>query len=459
MIQIGRRNFLTLTAGLGLGAAVLRPILAGSVAEAAPATTPKRLVIIGTANGLTFSLRRDSTLGADSGMAADIPHPGLRPIFEGLRPYKEELLIVDGLYNPYNATLHGSGFAATSLVQPPFLQEEHPAGVSFDRFMAGKLGQGVAFDSINLACIPHHVDSMSRSADGLQRVFPAEASPSRAYQSIFGKLASGGLSERDLERESNLFKFLQDDAKRLKGRLGALENQKLDQIVESMAALDARVRTYTATSAQCSSLASVTEEYKDSYMSISDALIEAQLAIVANAITCGQTRVASLNFGSSDGEISHYGFSALKHRDSHHKYCHDSQLLAEGKPPEIDGDTNPEAAQTEIHSYIFGKIGKLWGMLKQAPEGNGSVADNTILMVINDGGGEHHNGSGFLPLVLLGSAGRLKSGRYVALSAPDRKGTTSTADVFVTVANALGVDIASFGTAETCKGPIALLEA
>jgi len=45
-------------------------------------------------------------------------------------------------------------------------------------------------------------------------------------------------------------------------------------------------------------------KYKDSYTSISDALIEAQLAIVANAITCGQTRVASLNFGSSDGEIS-----------------------------------------------------------------------------------------------------------------------------------------------------------
>jgi len=440
----------TAATGLGFFEAITRSLNAHA-AEIAPGS---RLVVFVVANGLEWNRSRPAALGKrKSGAAGELPLE-LTPSLSAFEPHKADMLLLEGLSNPFDHGLHGNGFAMLSVTQAG--NEELPGGISFDRYMAQaqRLGAGTPFDSINLATAFKENEAYHRSADGAGQPFPAEKSPLAAYSRLFDKLGTAGTdaAKRRLERDQSLLDFVQDDVGRLQATLGSFERQKLAQYTDSLRALEQRLIAEQALTPMCMKGAppAVGDAASDAgeRMLVTDELVEAQLAIGFNALLCGLTRVATINFGSSSGGLSHYGFQKLTHTGSHHKYCHEGN----------------EAALLEIDQYLYGKIADFWTKLKAVPEGSGSMADNTIALVVNDGGGSHHDGWNDIPVITLGSLGKLRTGRRLTLSGTEASyetyvGDRVMSDLYVSIANAFGVETNTFGDPSVCKGALTELNA
>jgi hypothetical protein len=95
-------------------------------------------------------------------------------------------------------------------------------------------------------------------------------------------------------------------------------------------------------------------------------------------------------------------------------------------------------------------IGRLADHLAKAPEGNGTMLDSSLIMMVNTAGGVHHRGFNRHPLILLG--GRAGSGgRFVDLP----EGKHFKGEAYASIANAFGVPTEKFGDPKYCPGPLA----
>jgi hypothetical protein len=153
--------------------------------------------------------------------------------------------------------------------------------------------------------------------------------------------------------------------------------------------------------------------------------------VTFNAQQCGLTRVSIVFF--SAGFEPHHLYKFLGDTIGHHKQCHD----------------NNDAMIAKIDSYVVSQVADMWKRLKAAPEGNGSMADSSLLMLVNTGGGVHHGGAGSHAMVLVGSAGgAIKSGRYLSYA----KGKHCIGDAYASIATAMGVPTEKFG--DKSVGPL-----
>ena len=89
------------------------------------------------------------------------------------------------------------------------------------------------------------------------------------------------------------------------------------------------------------------------------------------------------------------------------------------------------------------------------PEGDGTLLDHTLILSIHDfGDSATHNFKNLFTMLVGDAGGYLKSGRFL-----DLRGKAHN-NVLVTVAHAMGVDVATFGDATLCDGgPLGALRA
>jgi hypothetical protein len=103
--------------------------------------------------------------------------------------------------------------------------------------------------------------------------------------------------------------------------------------------------------------------------------------------------------------------------------------------------------------YEMAMFARLWKALKEFPEGAGTMADSSLAIYLNDGGGSHHNGSLDHAAVILGSAGTFKTGRVVTF--PSRSRTLS--QLVFSILKAAGAPGDSFGEPRYFGGELAEL--
>lgn len=439
-----RRRSLLRGAGLGTGAALLAPMV-----RAATATAPrKRLVMFLMSNGLGPDTYRTDAMPAKSATGFEAPLTAVGPGLAPLAPLLGKVTIVEGMRNPFGQDLHGNMWASTSVAP---CNGTDPGGVSIDRLVARELGSDSPFPSINLATVTPpdfmKAQAIHRSSDGPRAIFPPEQSPARAYAQLFGGGAGGApldaaASARLLARQRSVLDFVRADVTRASGALGASEQAKLAQYMDGLRGLERQLVALAGARGTCAAGAPPPDAPPPPWPT-PDAHIEAHMSVAFNALACGITGVAAIAFSASDGGTSHYGLGGIPFTGSHHSYCHAG---------------NREAISA-LFAYMFGKVAGLWQRLSQVPEAGGTMADNTLFLVVNDGGGSHHNGYDDIPMVLVGNAGgAFRTGRLISLPVTGKpgntRGTRSTSDLFVSVLNALAIRQSTFGDPSACKGPL-----
>lgn len=416
MAYLFRRTFLERMC-LGAGAFVLGPMVTKLVREAHGAAPRKRLIAYTFSNGW-FRLNSGITLGGlvpaefmDKKISSSSTYlesksfAKLPPFAEAFSPWRDKLLIVDGLVNQQGAGGHGCGDFFTCV--PPSEASEsgyaRTGGKSFDQHLSETMGRGMPFSSIHLGASTDAKDAKVMStpffAKGKNQPVPVQLSPVDAFAGIFPAGPGGGGADadralkRDLAARGKLFDHIREDIGRVKGRLAASERLKMDEYLSALEEAQGRLSALANNPAATGSCGAA----PDKVGSTTEAMMEAQVDVAAAALICGMTNVLTLSFIGIGKAFSQYGGTASLHAIGH-------------------GDiSDSDKAHAEIVMWHSRQVARLTEKLSSFPEGNGTMLDNAIVFYTADNAEQHHSRGWRYPVVLLGSAGgKLKSdGRYI----------------------------------------------
>jgi hypothetical protein len=424
-------------AALGAGATFLGPLVGRLVSEARGQTTARQnLFVLTGGNGWGHQgLSRETPLltppAVRSATDWDLPE-----VLAPLAPMKDRLTILRGLYNPHDVNLHGNGWATLSVQGG---DGATPGGISIDRLVGLELGKDDPFPSIAVGVPPRKDASpVSTSADGPRRPFPAIGQPVTAFANLFGTATGGPAEARAaLAREKTLLNGMIADVNRTRAGLAGAEKAKLDQLLDSYRSLE---RQLTERDNILSRRAPPPAPKLGELSGIRKELVRGHVEVVAAAMAFGLTHVAHLSIMGRDAH--NIGWETLGFGgDAHESLAHLSGYTVE----------RATMAYQAIIGFEAGEIAAVFAKLKELSAGDATLADRTVALWVNSGGGKHHNGNDNHAAILVGNAGgKLKAGQYQSL--PWRKNSIS--GVFLAVAQAMGSKATVFGDPDHSKGSL-----
>lgn len=427
-----RRNFLR-TLGVGSLAMSLfdqRRALAQSQA------LPKRLILVFTPNGTI-----PEAWGAD-GTRTDFT---LRRILDPLKDYKPYLNVLQGIdqksaySGPGDGHQQGMGHLWTGVeLLPGDIKggcESCPAasfasGPSVDQVVANVIGADRPFKSLELGVlVKSSEDTWSRMcyrASG--QPLPPENDPTKVHARVFGKLSADpfGYEQRQALRRSML-DYVHKDFTALRSQLGSAERAKLDQHEAMLRDIEMRLANPGAIGVACKAPAA--PAVLDARANANaPALGKLQMDLAVTALACDLTRVVSLQWTHSVGQMS---FPWLGLTDRQHDLSH-------------EGDSNAEAKEKliKMNHWYAQQFAYLLAALKSVPEGppGGTLLDNTLVVWGNELGKGNSHTRNDIPFVMAGKAGgAIRGGQFLTFK--DRPHN----DLLLTICRAMGLNQATFG--------------
>lgn len=154
--------------------------------------------------------------------------------------------------------------------------------------------------------------------------------------------------------------------------------------------------------------------------------------IAYQAINCDLTRIMALQWLSSGDHIPRFEFLGCS--GDHH-----------GMEHSMNG-----AEYIKAQNWIFEQMVAFVMMLKNTPEGNGSILDNSIVYLASEMGNGTHILTPALSTIIGKAGGAFKTGRRI-----DAKNANIN-DVLTTIVNTMGLNALTVGDPEFNKTPISL---
>lgn len=287
-------------------------------------------------------------------------------------------------------------------------------------------------------------DKLISYASPGQSITPQD-DPRAAFELLFGTPmgAPSGGGEVDPVAASVIDGVL-DDMDRLRTRLGETEKTKLDLHLEALREVEKRIDgTGGAALVDCDAPTPTTDLASDQLYIAGrfPAALQAQIDLMVLAMACGLTRVGVIQSShhTSDLVMSQFAgsemydpsFDMRSHQASHYGPAHDP-----GKREFV--------AYVQQRRWFVSQFAYLLEALRAVPEGDGTMLDNSVVLLcteVCDGNTHLHDD---MPFVLAGGAGgRIATGRLLAYDGVRHGG------LLASIAQAMGADVASFGDAGT----------
>ena len=416
--SLNRRAFLK-----GTGATVALPFLSAMTpAFAKTAAAPKRFVAMNA--GLGFHAPNFIPTEAGANYKAPV-------YLEKLAAHRKDFTVFSGLSHPNSNGANGHTSELTWLTSAP---RPGLAGfkntISLDQLMARHIGAATRFPSMTIGA---RGSSLSWTANGVQ--IPVQMHPAKIFRQLFVDGTEQEVAEelKNLERGRSILDTVLDDAKLLSISLGARDREKLDEYFTSVRELEIRLQQ----NKEWAKRPKPKVDYKEpqDVADRNDILAKQRLMndLTLLALQTDSTRVIAYSLGGMNAVPSNIpGVRTDWHMLSHHG--RDEQKIEEL--------TRIEAAEFAVFSEFLTK-------LKGVKEAGGHLLDHTaILFGSNLGNASSHSWRN-LPILLAG--GGYKHGHHAA---HDPENNTPFANLFVPLAQRMGVEIDQFGssTASTIHG-------
>lgn len=442
MKRLSRR---TLLKG-ALGAAVGLPLLEAMMPSASASVFPKRFLVFFTGLGTVRSAWQP--VGSESSFT-------LGKVLAPLAPYQDKLLVLTGI--DMESAYHGPGdphqqgiaqaLTGTELEEGDlFPYACNPGkfvgwggGISFDQLLASKLGSTTRFPSLELGVQVQLSNVSSRlcyAGPGLP--VPPEDDPWKVAERLFSDLSSDPtqLAARRKKRH-RVLDLVKDDYAALTKQLGAEDRQRLESHLDAVEEIERRLDApggVLGGSCAIPELGAPLDVYaNDLYPAIGTM----QLDLLAMALACDLTRVGSVQWSTTQtGRI----FSWLGQTVPHHTLSHSG-----------DGDTFAQGQLADIGAWHAQQLAYLCGKLAAIPEGGGTLLDNTVILWCTDISAGNTHSRRDMPYVLVGGAGgALQTGRFLQYAGAYHN------DLLLALAQAMDVELATFGNPAYCTGPLTL---
>jgi len=443
---ISRRRLLQ----LGGAAAITAPLWRHLRAHTTPPRA-KRLIVFYFPDGIVgASQAGEPSLWTPSGGETSFVLPDL---LAPLAPYRNSCVFFRGL--SMGATDSGShpGGAKKLLTAT-----DGGNGISIDQHLANSVGSGDPFKLLYLgaqANANNPAGDMHISYVSPGFTTPPDDDPVAVFDRVFGSTGTttgGGSNDARNARRISVLDNARAELEALEGQLGATEKAKLDLHLEGVREVETRIQMLGSTTATCT-MPSIDATGLDSSVLYAPErfpqILKAQIDIMVQAMACGMTRVGVIQGAhhTSDLIMSRFantemfdpGFDMRSHQASHYGANHDL----------THREYKAFAQQVKwwVSQYAY-----LLSQLAARPEDNGTMLDNSLVLLcseIADGNTHLHDD---MPFVLAGGGGgTIRTGRFMDV------GYRRHGELLVSIANAMGDAIGSFG--DSGFGPLPNLAA
>lgn len=434
----------------GAGACLALPLLeamAPARARAAAPAAPLRLGFFYMPNGVNPHQWTPEGEGAEFKLSSTL---------QPLEPLRDRLLVLKNLWN--KAAIGGdghyvktAGLLTSTTITKTTGADLRSGGTSIDQLYAQHHSGKTRLPSIELG-----IDPITTGVDGnvgYTRLYgshiswkssttpmPCEIQPRLAFNRLFR-------DGNDLNRNRSVLDAVSAQARALRDGLGAADQRKLDEYLESIRAIEKRIEQDEKATREAGvadpRFALMTADL-DTRIGAFDAKrtvmedtwggkhrdpseqVRLMLDILAAAYWSDCTRSASFMFSN---DVSGRNFSFVEGvSGSHHEMSHH-----EGKKEKLD-------AYARINQWHLAQWSYFLQKLRDLPEGESNVLDNSVMMFassIKDGNAHEPRN---LPIVLAGKGGgRLNTGRHLSF-APD----TPLSNLYQTLLQSAGVDSGPF---------------
>jgi hypothetical protein len=442
--QLSRRTVLK-----GMGVTLALPMLEAMVpvksAFAAAAGKTTRFVAVemvhGAAGSSAIGIKKNLWAPAGTGRDFDLTGTSLK----SLEPFKDALTIVSNTdvrnAEAFTAPEIGGDHFRSSAV---FLTQMHPkqtqgsdvfVGTSIDQLFAQKYGQDTPIPSMQL-CIENvdqaggcsygysctYTDSISWASP--KQPLPMVRDPRVIFDQLFGVGATPGERRERRVEDRSLLDWLTGSVSRLQKDLGTADRARLSDYLDNVREIERRIQKVEKynSSGEPRDLPGAPIGVPDSFSEHVKLMFDLQALAFASDLT----RVFTFKLGrdATNRTYPESGFKGAFHSSSHH---------GEREERIVDFAT--------INTYHVSMVPYFLEKLKNIPDGDGTLLDNTLVMYGSPMGDSNLHNHKRVPLFFAGHAGgALKGGRHI--KAADG---TPMANAMLSVVHALGIDEPSFG--------------
>jgi hypothetical protein len=357
--SISRRRLLT-----GLGAGLALPLLDSMVPAFAAVTPPKRFGAVFVPHGERPGYWNPKTVG---------PNFELSPILEPLKDFRDDLTVVSELCDPVDG--HAVTVAAwlSGSIPKRTVAEDVYAGITIDQIIAQKIGHETVFPSLEVAtedftgyiggCDPAYacayINTLSWKTP--TQPLPMEINPRVLFERMFGR---PGTAEQRLARMKtgrSILDSIQDDLKDLQLDLGAHDRERLSDYLDHVRETEARIQ-------RAEKQAATSVKVPDAPIGIPESFpehIALQFELIALAYMTDLTRVFTFMLSR---DVTQRTYPEIGITEPHHALSHHSGV--EEKKQQL----------VKLNRYHMGMFEKFLKRLRETPEGNGSVLDNSMIL-------------------------------------------------------------------------------
>ena len=444
-----RRQFL---ASIGLGAAALPLLEAGDAFGNCLLSPPTRIVFMVYPNGIDGTGKSYIT-GADTNFALPA-WMKTSPVAGGvtLEAVRDEMVFLDGVAVSINEkTGLGSHEARPAVFSssPLELNDGHMnhnvigGGATIDQVIADQLTkQGIKTPRqvLNLGVRSSEYRASWRGkGDPVQ----PELNPYKLASALFAGPALGAAEDPSLARRLKTRRLIMDqkrvELERFKKRLGTADQRAADSWMASLDTLQKELAApVSGSGCESPNLGAALDITKTENH---PKLLKAQFDLTVAALAADVSRVAMIEIDNSIGNETFFswlgadfakttGTEDSEEGNNHHAISHQNG-----------------AKKTTVDSWYHSQFGYFIDRLRSVKEGNGTLLDNTIVVVTSDGrnGAEHSVND--VPYLLAGGKNMgIKRGRYLKLANVPKQ------QVLAAVAQAMGAELADFGGQKALAG-------
>lgn len=428
---LSRRDFL---GRLGVSAAAL-PFLSGlpGLQAAAPAKR-QRVIVMFTPNG---------TIPGDFWPQEEGANFTLPRILKPLQPWRERVLVAKGVCNQVrgDGDNHMRGMSClltgAELLPGNIQGGSHTAagwagGISIDQELKNHLQSReetkTRFGSLEFGvAVPNRADPWTRmSYAGANKPVAPIDDPYQMLGKLYGQ-------SKDRKTLLSILDDVRDDLKQVSGKLSTEDRDRLEEHLTLVREMESELQNDGASQGlnhPVPQLDPDIELVNDNTPRIS----RMQIDLMVNAMANDMTRVATLQFMRSVGQARMHWLGI---EDGHHSLSH-----------EPDNNETAKEQLIKINEWFSGELAYLTKKLAETPEpgADGSMLDHTLVVWLNELGKGNSHTLDDIPFVLIGGekSHHFQMGRSLRFpSVPHNR-------LWLSIANAMGHDIKTFGMEKYC---------
>src|SRR6266403_1984738 len=431
MNAIHRRQFIK---HLGISTASL-PFLVGlpSLGLASPTRPRQRLIVMFSPNGTIPPSFWPEETGTDF---------ALKEILTPLEPFKERMLILNGLSNKVRGDgdnhMRGMSCLLTGIeLFPGNVQggSDTPAGwasgISIDQelknFFQGREETRTRFGSLEFGVgVTDRADPWTRmSYGGPNKPIAPISDPYQMYQKLYGQM-------KDKENLRSVLEDVRDDLKKVRKLISVEDRRLLDEHESLVRQMEKEVNE--AGRQKLRLAPPVLEEGVADQNDNVPRLSRMQIDLLINSFVNDMARVATLQYTKSVGQAK---MSWLDIKDNHHSLSH-----------EPDKDEVAQAKLVKINTWFCGELRYLVEKLANTPEpgDSGSLLDHTMVVWANELGKGNSHTLDHIPFLLVGGGFRFEMGRSLRFDKlPHNR-------LHLALAHGVGHRLETFGKPALCEG-------